>query len=125
MRSWLNKTYCTWLLILASYRACPAVLQVWVCVCVCVRGGLDSRSDGRWGVGGGGYTRAFLIPVKRSLQRRRYVLLARHANRYSYYKNTTMFLAKNELILNAVVLSTFQEQPEISVSLFRLFLFIS
>lgn len=91
MRSWLNKTYCTWLLILTSYRN----------------------------------TRAFLIPVKRSLQRRRYVLLARHANGYSYYKNTTMFLAKNELILNAVVLSTFQGQPEISISLFRLFLFIS
>ena len=36
-----------------------------------------------------------------------------------------MFLAKNELILDAVVLSTFQEQPEISLSLFRLFLFIS
>lgn len=124
MRSWLNKTYCTWLLILTSYRACPAVLQVWVCVCVCVRGGLDSRSGGGWGVGGGN-TRAFLIPVKCSLQRRRCVLLALHANRYSYYKNTTMFLAKNGLILNAVVLSTFQEQHEISISLFRLFLFIS
>ena len=96
-------------------------------VCVCVRAwgaGFKKRREVGGG-GGGGYTRAFLIPVKRSLQRRRYVLLARHANRYSYYKNTTMFLAKNELILNAVVLSTFQEQPEISVSLFRLFLFIS
>ena len=125
MRSWLNKTYCTWLLILASYRACPAVLQVWVCVCVCMRAWGAGFKKRREVGGGGGYTRAFLIPVKRSLQRRRYVLLARHANRYSYYKNTTMFLAKNELILNAVVLSTFQEQPEISVSLFRLFLFIS
>ena len=99
---------------------------VCVCVCACVGGwggggGLDSRSGG----GGGGDTRAFLIPVKCSLQRRRCVLLALHANRYSYYKNTTMFLAKNELILNAVVLSTFQGQPEISISLFRLFLFIS
>ena len=125
MRSWLNKTYCTWLLILTSYRACPAVLQVWVCVCVCacVGGWIhEAAGGGGWG---GGNTRAFLIPVKRSLQRRRYVLLARHANGYSYYKNTTMFLAKNELILNAVVLSTFQGQPEISISLFRLFLFIS
>ena len=96
-----------------------------VCVCVhaCVGGWIQEATGG--GGWGGGYTRAFLIPVKRSLQRRRYVLLARHANRYGYYKNTTMFLAKNELILNAVVLSTFQEQPEISVSLFRLFLFIS
>ena len=93
-------------------------------MCVCARtwggGWIQEAAGGR-----GGNTRAFLIPVKCSLQRRRYVLLARHANRYSYYKNTTMFLAKNELILNAVVLSTFQEQPEISVSLFRLFLFIS
>ena len=99
-------------------------MGVCVCVCACV-GGWIQEATGGGGWGGGGYTRAFLIPVKRSLQRRRYVLLAPHANRYSYYKNTTMFLAKNELILNAVVLSTFQEQPEISVSLFRLFLFTS
>lgn len=52
MRSWLNKTYCTWLLILASYRACPAVLQVWVCVCVCVRGGWIQEATGGGGWGG-------------------------------------------------------------------------
>ena len=86
-----------------------------VCVCACVGDWIQEAAEG--GGWGGGNTRACLIPVKCSLQRRRYVLLARHANRYSYYKNTTMFLAKNELILNAVVLSTFQEQPEISLSL--------